>query len=106
MNTILAELEKMAVLLREISPEVKNIIHMLELIKEVGLDKNSVVVPVATDRFIERGDVCKILKIGSVSLQTLIERGQLTPYYIADSSSMKFKLSEVTNLPISSSKPK
>ena len=98
MNTILAELEKMAMLLREISPEVKNIIHMLELIKEVGLDKNSVVLPVAPDRFIERGEACKILKIGSATLQSHIDKGQLTPVYLAYSQSAKFSLNEIMQL--------
>lgn len=102
MDINLDELREAAKLFNEIANAAEKIAPVLQSIER----NKGVVVPVATDRFIERGDVCKILKIGSVSLQTLIERGQLTPYYIADSSSMKFKLSEVTNLPISSSKPK
>ena len=102
MEINLEQLREAAKLFSEIATAAEKIQPVLQ-----SIEKNKgVVVPVMTDRFIERGDVCKILKIGSASLQTLIERGQLTPYYIADSSSMKFKLSEVTTLPVSKRKSK
>lgn len=98
MNIDVAELEKLAAVLREISPLVKDVTRMLELMKELGMKGNSVVVPPVTERLLQRNDVIKILKVGSAAIATLIKNGQLTPLYIADSTSAKFRLSEVMKL--------
>lgn len=99
MNFNLDELEKAATLLQEMNSNAKDIVHMLELMKELNLDANTPIIPVATDRLIGRGKAMKILNIGSTAFSTLVKNKQLTPLYIAGSSEMKFWLSEVMKVP-------
>ena len=95
----LEELREAATLLKEIEPQVDKFIRMLELLKEIGLDKQGVIIPPATERFVGRNEVCRILKVGGNTVQTLISNGQLTPLYVAGSNATKFRLSEVLNIP-------
>ena len=69
---------------------------MLELIKE--LNGTRALIPPVTNRFVSRKEVCKILKVGTDAVSTLIKRGQLTQIYVADSSAAKFRLSEVMKI--------
>lgn len=93
------ELEQLAALLHEITPQVKEITHMLELMKELGLSAESVLIPPIADRFIERGDVAKILKVSPSTVSKLVQQGTLTPLYIAGSQNAKFRLSQVLEVP-------
>ncbi|MBR3499650.1 MAG: hypothetical protein IKO05_11820 [Selenomonadaceae bacterium] len=102
MNINLDELREAARLLREMAADAEKILPVLQYAEK----NQGVTVPTATDRFIERGDVCKILKIGTSTVSTLIKQGHLTPLYIADSSTMKFRLSEVERVPTSRECPK
>ena len=101
MNINIDELREAVELMRELERIAEKVNPMFQAIEKNG----GVVVPVATDRFITRGEVCKILKIGSATLSTLIREGDLTPLYIAGSSQAKFRLSEVENIPLKN-KPK
>ena len=102
MEINLEELREAVALMREFERIAEKVAPMFQALK----DSKGVIVPTVTDRFVSRGDVCKILKIGSATLSSLIASGQLTPLYIGDSITMKFRLSEVESLPVSSTCPK
>ena len=102
MNINLDELREAVELMRELERIAEKVNPMLQAIEKNG----GVVVPVAVERFIARGEVCKILNIGTKALSTLIENGDLTPLYIAGSSQAKFRLSQVVNVPVSTQCPR
>lgn len=87
------------VLLREMSGHVKDLVRLLELMKELGLDWQKVLIPPINDRYISRKEVREILKCGSGAITKLIEQKRLTPYYLPNSNAAKFKLSEVMKAP-------
>lgn len=93
----LDELREAVELARELERIADKVTPMLQLIKELGGGKG-VIIPPATDRFLGRGEVIKILKCGAGTVAKLIERGQLTPYYVADSRAAKFRLSQVEEI--------
>lgn len=102
MDINLDELREAVKLMRELERIAEKIAPMLQ-----AIEKNSgLVVPVSTERFITRGEVCEILNIGSKALYALIKNGDLTPLYIANSSQAKFRLSEVESIPTSTKCPK
>lgn len=92
----LDELRETVSLMRELERIADKVLPMLELLNAAG-EKN-IIVPPVTDRLVERGTVAKILKLGSVGINHLIQSGQLTPLYIANSNNMKFLLSEVEQI--------
>lgn len=51
------------------------------------------------DRFVGRGEVRKILRVGNSTIAMLISMGLLTPLYVAGSNEAKFRLSEVLGIP-------
>lgn len=96
MDINLDELREAVKLMRELERIADKIAPTFQLVKSLD---NGVVLPVVPDRYIERAKVCEILNIGSASITSLIDKGLLTPVYIADSRNMKFALSEVLNIP-------
>lgn len=98
MGTIdLNELREFVELARELERIADKVTPMLQLMKELGDDRRALIPP-ATDRFIGRKEVCKLLKCGTGAVSTLITRGQLTPLRVADSTAAKFRLSEVMKI--------
>ena len=97
MTTIdLKELREFVKLAWELERIADKVTPMLELIKE--LNGNRALIPPVTDRFVSRNEVCKILKVGTTAVATLVKRGQLTPLCVADSSAKKYRLSEVMKI--------
>ena len=92
----LEELERAAVLLREMSPYVKEQIRWLELKKEVG--KVEMVKPIETE-FLSRRQVRKLLRVGNFTIDKLIATGELPPLYVAGSNAMKFRREQVLAVP-------
>ena len=101
MKIDLDELREAVELMRELERLSEKLLPVLELLK----DNKSLVVPCATERFLELREVCKIFKVGSNVIRKLVEQGHLTRYYIADSSSAKYRLSEVERVPLSTIRP-
>ena len=93
----LDKLRECVELARELERIAEKVTPMLQLIKELGNNKR-VLIPPATDRFISRCEVAKLLKCGGTTIATLIEQGKITPLYLADSTAAKFRLSEVQNI--------
>lgn len=96
---LVEKLKESLVLLRDMSGYVKNLVHLLEVMKELGLDWQKVLIPPINDRYISRNEARKILKCGSGTITKLIEQKRLTPYYLPNSNSAKFRLSEVMRAP-------
>ena len=96
MDINLDELREAVKLMRELERIADKIAPTFQQIKSLN---NDVVAPVVTERYIERGKVREILNVGSAAVTALVNKGLLTPVYIADSNNMKFALSEVLKIP-------
>lgn len=96
MQINLDELREAEQLMSKIAAHAEKILPALQLMKETG--NTNVVIPPIMDRLLERGQVTKILKVGSPTVTHLINAKKLTPLYIAGSNSAKFRLSEVERL--------
>lgn len=93
MKTIDIEtLERAVALARELERLSEKLTPFLELIKAAA-------VPNSTERFVGRGEVRKILRVGNSTIAMLISMGLLTPLYVAGSNEAKFRLSEVLGIP-------
>lgn len=93
MKTIDIEtLERAVALARELERLSEKLTPFLEQIKAVD-------VPNSTERFVGRGEVRKILRVGNSTIAMLISMGLLTPLYVAGSNEAKFRLSEVLGIP-------
>ena len=91
MKTIDIEaLEQAVTVARELERLSDKLTPFLELIKAVA---------VPTERFVGRGEVRKILRVGNSTVAKLISAGQLTPLYVTGSNEAKFRLSEVLRIP-------
>lgn len=95
MKTIdIESLERAVALARELERLSDKLTPFLELLKTVGAQDFP-----PTDRFIGRGEVRKLLRVGCSTVAKLISAGQLTPLYVKGSSEAKFRLSEVLKIP-------
>lgn len=93
MKTIDIEtLERTVALARELERLSEKLTPFLELIKVAA-------VPSSTERFVGRGEVRKILRVGNSTVAKLISTGLLTPLYVTGSNEAKFRLSEVLRIP-------
>lgn len=96
MNTLdLDKLEHAVKLARELERIAESVTPMLQLIDKLGGDA---VIPVLSDRLIDRKVIRKALHIGNGKINGLIRRGDLTPLYVEGSKATKFRLSEVEKI--------
>ena len=92
----LEELREAETLLGKIASHAEKILPVLELLKVTG--SSNTIIPPATDRLLEHRQVLEILKIGSTTLNNIVTTKQITPLLIANSSSWKYRLSEVIKI--------
>lgn len=92
MTLELEELEKATDYLERMAASAREIMPALELLREIGYKP---ILPLPTDRLIQRGDISKFLKVGGAIINQLIREKKLTPLYVGDSTVQKFRLSEV-----------
>lgn len=95
LNTLIKRLEKAVELGRELERIADKVTPMLQLIDKLGKDA---ILPQLSDRLIGRGEVREALKVGNAAISTLIRNGNLTPLYIANARSAKFRISEVERI--------
>lgn len=91
----LDELREAEALLGKMAQHAEKISPVLAMLREQG-DKALLTQPL--DRFVQCGEVRKMLKISTSNINKLIRDGKLTPVLIANSSNRKFRLSEVERL--------
>ena len=94
-NFDMEKLERTVKLLRELDTLLDSVVPKLEFVEKFGANA---ILPQLPDRLLERGEVLEILKIGTVALNRLINSGDLTKLYIANSTSAKFLLSEIEQI--------